>query len=332
MTDAAHATPEADTAAPHVSICIVNWNRRDMLRALLDSIGEHAGLPCEIIIVDNASTDGSQAMITADFPQVQLIENAQQAGFARANNQAAAIARGPLLLFLNNDTLLRPGALPRLAALFQQPHVVAAGPALVDADGALQPYSTVAPGPGFFFHQIQALRWTGLFRGGHRRCRLPAATAQKTDADHPVEWLYGAAVMVRASAFRTVGGWDERFTFGGEDIDLGLRLRQHGALIYDADAAIVHHGGAATRTTPGYPYRGMQCSRAVYLRLRGSPAISRIYKLLYTLDTPVRMATSCAVIAIATVLGKTRRRRAHWMHLKADADFLLRGLPAFLRS
>ncbi|HEV3078831.1 MAG TPA: glycosyltransferase family 2 protein, partial [Gemmataceae bacterium] len=120
-----------------ISVCIANWNCRDLLRACLESL--HArpqGVRLETIVVDNASSDGAADMVAESFPQVTLIRNRANAGFSRANNQAAQRARGRFLLFLNNDTEVPAGALEQLVAYAERhPEAGIIGPRLRDADG-----------------------------------------------------------------------------------------------------------------------------------------------------------------------------------------------------
>src|SRR5205085_3445579 len=119
----------------------------------------------EIIVVDNASTDGAPEMVATHFPRVTLIRNRENVGFARANNQAAAVARGRYLFFLNNDTVVPPGALRELLDYAEtHPEAGVVGPRLCDGRGRTQVSCRLRPTVGALLHRTALLRWTGLFR------------------------------------------------------------------------------------------------------------------------------------------------------------------------
>ena len=126
--------------APDVSVCIANWNCIELLRRCLQSLfNQPQGVTFEVVVADNGSTDGAADMVAAEFPQVVLIRNAENRGFARANNQAAAEAGGRFLLFLNNDTLVPPNTLRQFLDLAEaNPTVGMFGPRLRGADGVDQ--------------------------------------------------------------------------------------------------------------------------------------------------------------------------------------------------
>src|SRR5436190_2485883 len=127
-------------AAPDVSVCIANWNCAELLRRCLRSLFDQPqGAAFEVVIADNGSTDGAADMVAAEFPQVVLIRNPTNGGFARASNQAAAAARGRFLFFLNNDTLVPPDTLRQFLDLAEaNPAVGMFGPRLRGADGLFQ--------------------------------------------------------------------------------------------------------------------------------------------------------------------------------------------------
>src|SRR5216683_8056729 len=156
-----------------VSGCIVNWNCRGVLRDCLNSLFlQSQGASIETIVVDNASTDGAPDVIAREFPEVKLVRNTHNRGFSRANNQAAALAVGRYLFFLNNDTLVPPGTLGQLVAYANtHPEVGMIGPRLRAADGRYQASYRPRPTLGALLYRTNLFRLTGLFRGAYHRFR-----------------------------------------------------------------------------------------------------------------------------------------------------------------
>jgi len=237
-------------ASPDLSVCIVNWNtRRDLEHALHSVLSAEAGISLEVIVVDNASRDGSADMVRETFPQARLIRHHENVGFARGYNLAAAQAQGRHLLMLNPDTEVRPGALARLVAfLDSHPGAAAAGPRLLNSDGSLQPSCRRFPRP-----MAALFRNTALGRlFPHNRYARDYLMA---DWDHrqprPVDWVSGAALCIRREAWQQVGGFDEGFFMYAEDVDWCLRARRAGwDIYYLPEAVIVHHIGRSTDQRP----------------------------------------------------------------------------------
>src|SRR5262249_28399110 len=156
---------------PDVTVCVVNWNCRELLRGCLESLLRRPqGVSLEVIVVDNASADGAPDMAARDFPQATLIRNTANAGFARANNQAAAAAAGRYLFFLNNDTVVPPFTLRRLLDHAEaHPEVGMIGPRLRDPDGRVQASCRPTPTLKALLHRNTLLRGTGLLRRAYHR-------------------------------------------------------------------------------------------------------------------------------------------------------------------
>ena len=315
-----------------LSICIVNWNRRDLLQNLLASLKPaSAGFAAELIVVDNASTDGAADMVAAEFPGVILIRNSRNLGFSRANNQAVTRARGRLVLFLNNDTIVRPGALAQMVNfLDEHPEAAAVGPRLTDANGEPRDRYTILPTLPVLIDRIRFLHWTRLFRGSYRRYRRGGFNSAVSQA---VEQVPGSAVMVRRDQFLACGGWDEGFEFGCEDFDLSARLKLVGILYYIATAEIVHLGGSSSRSNQGLVYRGYECGCARYLGKHSRwRAAAWIYKALVTMDMPVRLVTLAARYAVSRLKGERERAARALQRLTAAGDFYFCNLVRFWRS
>ena len=312
---------------PDISICIVNWNCSEYLRQLLTSIeAARDDLSVEIIVVDNASTDHSAAMVRAEFPEVQLIRNTRHAGIARANNQAAARARGSLLFFLNNDTSILPGGLAALAHLFEgRPELAAAVPRLTSPSGKLQTCARNALDYRALLHRVWVLRWTKLFCAADRRYRY-----LEFDFVHNayVNQIVGPAILVRRQAFLSAGGWDEAFEFRMDDIDLSLRLGRQGRMFYLADAGVIHWGGVATDLDRSYAYCAGEFSIIYFIRKHIGRRAARLYKLLITIDMAVRISVLALCWVPKRLFGASERAARNFRKLTAACRFL-RALPAY---
>jgi N-acetylglucosaminyl-diphospho-decaprenol L-rhamnosyltransferase len=228
-----------------LSVIVVNWNVRDLLRACLRSVLDDWPDDVEVVVVDNASRDGSVEMVRREFPDVRLIANADNVGFGAANNQALAESEGRYVLFLNPDTEIRPGAIRRLLAFIdQRPQVACVGPKLLNPDGSTQPSRRSFPSVATAFVESTVLqrRLGGLkavsrfYRGG-----------QPEDEPQRVDWLVGACLLMRRAALDEVGPFDERFFMYSEEMDLCYRLRRAGWEVwYVPEAQVVHHEAASS--------------------------------------------------------------------------------------
>lgn len=248
---------------PDLSVIIVTWNTRGPLRRCLDSLCLYAdGLTLEVIVVDNASSDGSQLMLGADYPWVISIENDRNIGFARANNVGAVRSSAPLLLLLNSDAAVLPGALRTAVAYMEScPRVVIAGLQLRNDDLTLQPSGRRFPS---LISTIIGLLPLPIDRRVAFEMRR---NARDYAVSGPVDEVSGAAMMIRRSAFVQLGGFDECFYFFGEDVDLCWRAKRIGGeTAYIASAAAIHSWGGARAHTP--PLRqALLSQRAQYVLL-----------------------------------------------------------------
>lgn len=315
-----------------VSVCIANWNCRDYLRQCLESLLDAPqGVGLEVIVVDNASTDGAADMVERDFPEVILIRNSTNLGFARANNQASRRAQGRYLFFLNNDTLIPKEALGQLLEFaMAHPEAGIIGPRLCDASGRTQLSYRLEPTLGTLLHRTALLRWTGLLRGAYHRYRR---NAFHTETTRPVEVLMGAAMLIPREAFFRVGGWDEEFTFGGEDIDLSTRIRRHGLVVYHPDVEIVHYGRVSTRQHIGFASSHMNIGFLRFLRKNGSSRLGLIlYKLVVTLDLPFQIAAKWAQYGLRRLLRQQSKAAKTRLALKGLTHFMRQGMGDFWRT
>ena len=230
-----------------VSIIIVNLNTRQLLRDCLLSLQDtNDGVSLETIVVDNGSTDGSSQMVAEQFPQITLLCNQTNEGFARPNNQGLQIARGRYLLLLNSDTVVRPHALERLVRFMDEhPAAGACGPRLLFPDERLQP--SCPSYPSLWRHCCDM---SGLENLLPRSIFGNSDTRFAHDRDAEVGQLMGAALLVRRETFEQIGYLDERLKIYYNDVDWCLRIRQAGWKIYFVyGAEVVHYGGQTTAVT-----------------------------------------------------------------------------------
>ncbi len=317
---------------PVVSVCVVNWNCRAFFKACLRSLkSKLQRLRLEVIVVDNASTDGAAEMVRRRFPRVVLVQNADNVGFARANNQAARLARGRWLFFLNNDTVVPPGALRRLVEYARaHPEIGLLGPRLRDGRGRTQASYRRRPTVAALLHSTCLLRWTRLFRSAYRRYR---GRGGEPDAVRPVEVLMGAALLARRGVFREAGGWDEDYAFGGEDIDLCRRIGCRRPVIYHPGVEIVHHGRAGSRQRIGHVYAQTATGLVRAMRKAGeSPAALFLYKLVFTLDAPISWLRQAGQYLWRRARGRRAAAERNVVVLRGLGGFLLRGLREFWRA
>ncbi len=321
-----------DAGPVDVSVCIANWNCRDYLSQCLESLLDYKqGVCLEVIVVDNASTDGAADMVERDFPEVILVRNATNVGFACANNQASRRAQGKYLFFLNNDTLIPAEALGQLLDFaLAHPEAGIVGPRLCDAAGRTQVSYRLEPTLATLLHRTALLRWTGLLRGAYRRYRR---NDFRTETTRPVEVLMGAAMLIPRAVFLNVGGWDEAFTFGGEDIDLSTRIRRNRQVIYYPDVEIVHYGRVSTRQHIGFASSHMNIGFLRFLRKNGSGRFALIfYKLVVTLDLPIQIAAKWAQFTLRRLQGQHVKAAKTRLALRGLTHFLRHGLAAFWRT
>lgn len=230
----------ADAAAGLTTI-VVSYNAREHLESCLDKLGAQLGAEDEIVVVDNASTDGSPELVARRFPAVRLIALPSNIGFGAANNRGAEVARGERLLLLNPDAWLAEGSLePLRAALARDPALGAVAPQLYYPDG--RPQFTWAPDTGVFGEAIQKLRNPFEARTWNHRL-LPALLRRLTGPG----WLTAACLLVRRAAFEAIGGFDEEIFLYFEDVDLCRRLRHEGWRLELVAAARAFHAKGGTQ-------------------------------------------------------------------------------------
>jgi GT2 family glycosyltransferase len=208
------------------------------------------------------------------------------------------------------------------------PEVGLIGPCLRGADGRTQVSCRPRPTVGTFLHKTSLLRWTGLFRHSYRRYRREGRPG--LGIPRRVETLMGAALLLPRQVFFTCGGWDEDYTFGGEDFDLSLRVGRHHELVYVPDVVITHYGRVSTRANVSYSAPNVAIGFARYLRKSGcSRSALLTYKLVTTLDVPVHLIGKGLQWLRRRCMGREAKARQSLQRIKEGWYFLMRGLREF---
>lgn len=224
-----------------LTICIVSWNSRDILRKCLNSIYQFSdGLNIETIVVDNASTDNTPQEIAAEFPDVVLLSNKINLGFGRANNLAIKKSRGRFILLLNPDVVIvRPSLRQMINFLESNPEVGCAGCKLVNLDGSIQEsYFEQFPTPmNEFLEGITVKRLLGSL-----------LTKRIYNDVIKASWIVGACMMFKRELLLKLSGFDERYFMYGEDVDLCFRLRNLGyEIVYLNNIEMLHYHGDSSK-------------------------------------------------------------------------------------
>jgi GT2 family glycosyltransferase len=267
---------------PDISVAVVSFNTRDLLKDCLTSLyAELQGIPNEVIVVDNASGDGSADMVEREFPAVVMIRSAVNLGFAAANNRALALATGRYAVLLNSDAFLRPGALRRsIDYMDAEPRIGWGGARLIGPDGRWQASARMFPSPLNDFLALSGL--AAKFSESQFFGRQDHTWA---DPDKPMDtdWLPGAFAIIRRSALETTGFFDEQFFLYYEEVDLCRRMKQAGYRVrYWPDVVVVHLGGASSKTLTSLPMRAsgqlelwrMRSAFLYYRKHHGNMAVS----------------------------------------------------------
>ena len=251
---------------PAVSILIVSWNTREVLRDCLRTVyGQMKVVPFEVIVVDNASTDGSVEMVRQDFPQAILRANTTNRGFAAANNQGIGVAQGRYILLLNSDTLVLDGAIDKMVA-FADEHPEAAGAAcqVLNPDRTWQPTCFMFPSAPNLL--LGALYLNKLFPRNRFFGRERMTWWDGRDV-RAVDVVAGCFLLVRREAIAQVGVLDESYFMYGEESDWCYRFHKAGwKVLYSPSAQIVHLGGASSARVKGPMCLQLRASTLLFVR------------------------------------------------------------------
>jgi GT2 family glycosyltransferase len=305
-------------AAPDISVAVVNWNRRDYLRACLASLGAQRGVSFEIIVVDNGSSDGSAEMARSEFG-ARVIANADNRGFCAANNQAFAAARGAFIALLNNDAEAAPDFLANLRRAF---------------DAA--PDIGMAAAKVLVFENPRRIDKAGhlIYPDGQNRGRgtgeIDSGQYQRIEE---CLWPDGSAAMFRKAMLDEIGGFDEDFFMFADDAELGLRARIAGwRCLYMPGAVVRHHRGGSLDAG--------STARIFLIERNRVLLAAKLFPWSLLLLNPyyfaLRLAGGVAAAAggkgeMARFPGFANKLRLAWTIVRADLAALVR-LPRMLRK
>ena len=229
-----------------VSIIIVSWNTRDILRDCLESVYKQSeNIEFEVIVVDNDSADGSAETVKKDFPQVILVENSENRGFAAANNQGMAVAAGRYFLLLNSDTIILDNAISKVVS-FADNHLEAAvvGCRVLNPDKTLQPTCFMFPS---LLNMILSSTYLYKLFPRSKFFGRESMTWWNRDDTREVDVVTGCFMLVRREAIEQVGLMDERFFMYGEETDWCYRFKKAGwKVVFAPVGEIIHLGGQST--------------------------------------------------------------------------------------
>jgi GT2 family glycosyltransferase len=315
------------TATPksvELVISIVSWNTRDLLRTCLLSLRQHCRANhTRVVVVDNASSDGTPEMVLHEFPEVTLIESGANLGFGKAHNLVAENSTEPFILFLNPDTEFVENAHEKMLRVFKQHRDVGVvGCRMTNLDGSVQPM-------GFQWHTSP---WTELVAGllvwnssmSIVRRLLPVHDPL---TDGYVRKVYGGCLMVRRKVLDQVGCFDERFFMYGEDVDLSRRVDQGGwSLYYLSSARVIHLCGGASAKAPGRFATLMQCESISKLMEKYHGRLGRhFYVSVILLRAVLRMVLIGIARLFALLIGRKRTESLtnSWLKHKAMLQWSL---------
>ncbi|GMU26288.1 MAG: hypothetical protein AMXMBFR16_11930 [Candidatus Uhrbacteria bacterium] len=268
--------------AVDLTITIVSFNSKDVTRQALGSIYQHTrDLSFEIIVVDNASFDGSADMIEQEFPSVQLIRSSRNLGFGAAHNVAIQQARGKYILVLNSDVLFLDNAVKRMVETFRSwPNKVGAlGPKILYRDGSYAPSASYRQFPPRFLVGIAMINLIFPFvhyvplvlmrnKFGIVLSKVHGKFLQPSVVER-VEWVDGICVLFSRDALERVGLFDEQYFFDMEIGDLQYRIREQGwEIIFDPETAIVHLGGYSRHLNPSILRQSIKSILVYYAKFR----------------------------------------------------------------
>lgn len=291
-----------------LSITICSWNTQDDLRHCLQSLErERTEASIEVIVWDNASQDHSAEMVEKEFPWVRLIRSPENVGFSAGHNRAAQCARGRLLLVLNSDTFVHPGALKKIIDYMKEhPTVAILGPKLLNPDGTLQYSCRKFPTP-----MAALFRNTPLGKLFPRNPFLRDYLMQDWSHDEirEVDWVSGAAMCFQREAWEKLKGFDEQFFMYMEDVDICYRAWKEGMrVVYFPDAVVTHAIGRSTDLVANKMIREFHKSMLLFYKKNYLPKLPLVARPFAVLGASLLLFGRCYTLIAKNILDELRRR------------------------
>jgi len=296
------------TQTVDLSIIILNWNSVRFLRKCLQSVYSNTtGIDFEVLVLDNASYDGSAILVDAEYPAVRFIQHTENVGFATGNNLAARHAAGKVLLFLNADTEVVGTAVQCMLDCMQSlPDAGSIGPKLLNTDGSIQ-RTCVQAFPSIMSQFFDAAYLRRLFPSW----RLWGNGVLFTDPPYPVpvEGIVGACLMIRKCVFDEAGGFHPGYFMYVEDMDLCYRLRGAGRRnYYLAAASVIHHGGQSSNSQPDKHLSAVMMRESLRIFMRRHRGVA--YALLFQASTVLAASCRLSALSVGLLLARSAERKA----------------------
>jgi GT2 family glycosyltransferase len=312
----AHATSRTDrdrTACLDLSILIVNWNSADYLKRCLTSVfREVHNITFEVIVIDNASYDGSAELIKREFPQVAFIQSHENLGFAGANNLGFTHSSGRSILFLNPDTEILTGSINTMHAALESSQLIGiVGCKLLNSDLSLE-ISSVQPFPTIL-NEFTDSNWLKRLLPKSTICAVAPLFTEANGILASVEVVPGTCLMIKRDVFETVGLFCSEYFMYGEDLDLCHKVWNAGYRVcYANDAVVVHHGGQSSkhRAEDGFADLAKRGSTLTFLRRTRGPAYVRWYRGAVIIVSISRLSILGVLLAISPSRDKASLRRS----------------------
>ncbi len=290
-----------------VSIIIINYNTKKLTIECIHSVYRHVkDIKFEIIVVDNASSDGSVSALQHEFTEIILVKNKKNIGFAPANNQAIKIAKGRTILLLNSDTVLLNNAIKKLVTfLDNNPRAGIAGPQVLNRDKTIQ--SSFNRFPSLADEFLRAFRMEAWYV----RRRIQNDNRIKTGHAFQVDWVSGCCFLIRKTAIKHIGLLDENYFLFNEEVDWCMRAKKADwDIFYIPEAMIIHFGGQSAGKNPYSYLIHRYKTRFYFFKKHFNPFVLILFRAIVSFGLFIRL--SLVLFSSYNSREKKQRAKAYW--------------------